>query len=102
LQTETDSLNSILNELYEWSLKLQISISVTYNTFSIVYVGNIDSKLSMSLNSNNVPVVNEVKDLGVVADTHLTFHSHIAKNVVLVFISSNLILNVLFHVTSLT
>jgi len=48
-----------------------------------MYVGiyNTDCKLSrpMSLNSNTLPVVNEVKDLGVFVISHLTFHSHIVK-----------------------
>jgi len=44
-----------------------------------------------AVNSNTLPVVSEVKDLGVV-DIHLTFHSHIDKIVARAFICSNLIL----------
>jgi len=55
-----------------------------------MYVDNTDCKLSMSLNSNTLPVVNEVKDLDVVVD--LTFHSHIDKIVARAFIRTNLIL----------
>jgi len=44
----------------------------------------------MSLNSNTLTVVNAVKDLGVVVDSHYTFHSHIDKIVIRAFICSNL------------
>jgi len=47
----------------------------------------------MSLNSNTLPVVNEVKNIGVFMDSNLTFHSHIDKIVARAFIRSNLILN---------
>jgi len=57
-----------------------------------MYVGNANCKLSMSLNSNTLPVVNEVKDLGVFVDSHLTFHSHVDKIVARAFIRPNLIL----------
>jgi len=46
----------------------------------------------MSLNSNILPVVNEVRDLGVFVDSNLTIHSHIDKIVARTFIRSNLIL----------
>jgi len=42
----------------------------------------------MSPNSNTLPVVDEVKELG----SNLTFHSHNDKNVARAFIRSNLIL----------
>jgi len=59
----------------------------------LAYVGNASCKLSMSQN-DALPVVNEVKDIGVVVIyTHLTFHFHIDKTVVRVFIRSNLIRN---------
>jgi len=58
----------------------------------IMYVGNTNSKLSMSLNSNILPVVNKVRDLGVFVDSNITFHSHIDKIVASAFIRSNLIL----------
>jgi len=47
-----------------------------------MYVGITNCKVSMSLNSNTLAVVNEVKDLGVFVDSHLTFHHHIEKIVV--------------------
>jgi len=39
----------------------------------------------MLLNNNTQPVVNKVKDLGVVVNNHLTFHSHIDKIVARAF-----------------
>jgi len=56
-----------------------------------MYVGNTNCKLSMSLNSNTLPVVNEVKDLDVFVGSNLTFHSHIDKTVARAFSRSNLI-----------
>jgi len=57
----------------------------------------------MSLSSNTLPVVNEVKDHGVFVDSHLTFHSHIDEIVARAFIRSNLILKcfVSRHVSNL-
>jgi len=57
-----------------------------------MYVGNINCKLSMSLNSNTLLVVNVVKDLVVFVGSHLPFHSHIDKIVAHAFIRSNLFL----------
>jgi len=57
-----------------------------------MYIGNTNCKLSMTLNSNTLPVVNEVRDLGVLVESNLMFHSHIDKIVARAFIRSNLIL----------
>ena len=79
LQTNVDydTLQNKLNQLFEWSERWQLSISL--NKCNIMYVGNTDCKLNMSLNSKTLPLVNEVKDLGVIVDSHLTFHSPIDK-----------------------
>jgi len=71
---------SCINIVLKWHLP--ISCNKCNN------VGNTDC----NLNSNTFPVVNEVTNLGVVVDTHLTFHSHIDKNVASGFIRSNLFL----------
>ena len=85
------SLQSKLNQLFErYSERWQLTIS--YDKFNIMYVGNTDCKLSMSLNSNALPVVDEVKDLGMFVYSHLTFHSHIGNIVARAFTRSNLIL----------
>jgi len=94
LQTKADyySLQCKLNQLSEWSERWQLTNS--YNKCNIMYVGNTNCKLSMSLNSNTLPVVNEVKDLGVFVDSNLTFYSHIDKIIARAFIRSNLIFNI--------
>jgi len=92
LQTKADyySLQCKLNQLFQWSERWQLTIS--YNKCNIMYVGNTNGKLSMPLNSNTSPVVNEVKDLGVFVDSNLTFHSHIDKIVARSFLCSIFIL----------
>jgi len=50
---------------------LFISDLVSLFDDNIMYVGNTNCKLGMLLNSNTVLVVNQVKDIGVVVDTHL-------------------------------
>jgi len=60
-----------------------------------------DCDLSMSLKSYTFPVINEVKDLGVVVDTFLTFHCHIDSDL-FAFILLNLFLKCLLRVTSRT
>jgi len=36
-----------------------------------MFIGNTDPKVRMSPNSDTLPVINEVKDLGVVVDTDI-------------------------------
>jgi len=52
LQTKADyySLHCKLNQFFEWSERWQLTIS--HNKCNIMYVGNTNCKLSMSLNSN--------------------------------------------------
>ena len=90
INVDYHTLQNKLNQLFEWSERWQLSISL--NKCNIMYIGNTDCKLNMSLNSKTLPLVNEVKDLGVIVDSHLTFHSHIDKIVARAFIRSNLIL----------
>jgi len=79
LQTKADyySLQYQQNQLFEWSERWQLTIS--YNKFNIMYVGTTNCKLSMTLNSNTLPVVNEVKVIGAFVDSNLTFHSQTDK-----------------------
>ena len=48
-------------------------------------------KPSLLLNNVCLAVVDEVKDLGVVIDSRLTFHTHIKQNVVRASIRANLL-----------
>jgi len=68
--------------------------------FHINYFSYSDCKLSISLNSNILSVVNKVKGLGLVDDIYLTFHSHNDNIVDRAFIRLNFFSNVLFRVTS--
>jgi len=45
----------------------------------------------MTLNDNILPVVDEVKDLGMIVDSHLSFDGHITKTVARAFTRVNLI-----------
>jgi hypothetical protein len=56
-----------------------------------MYIGDADTNADMMLNDNVVPVVNHVKDLGVIVDSSLSFSVHINKIVSQAFIRSNLI-----------
>jgi len=40
---------------------------------------NTDCNVCMTLNDNVLSVVDEVKDLGVIVDSHLSFHTHISN-----------------------
>ena len=93
LHTNTDCcfLQSKLNEVSEWSRKWQLTISHT--KCSIMYVGNTNCNVGLSiiLNDNVLPVVNEVKDLGVIVDSRLSFNAHINHIVARAFTRANLI-----------
>jgi len=56
-----------------------------------MYVGNTSCNVSMTLNDNIFHVVGEVKDLGVIVDSHLSFDAHISKTVARAFMRTNLI-----------
>jgi len=61
-----------LNAVYDWSQMWQLNIS--YKMCNLMYVGNA-----------------EVKDLGVIVDSHLNFDTHIRQAVARAFVRSNLI-----------
>jgi hypothetical protein len=54
-------------------------------------VGNTNYKPNLLLNNVCLAVVDEVKDLGVVIDFRLTFHTHIKQSVVRAGVIANLI-----------
>jgi len=56
-----------------------------------MYVGRTSCNANLSLNVNMLPVVNRVKDLGVIIDSHLTFTYHIDQIVERAFTRANLI-----------
>ena len=46
---------------------------------------------ALDKNDNILPVVGEVKDLGVIIDSHLSFDAHVTKTVARAFTRANLI-----------
>ena len=42
-----------------------------------MHVGNVSRNVNMFLNGHVLPAINEVKDLGVLVDSRLTFVAHI-------------------------
>ena len=56
-----------------------------------MFIGNLGCKASLLLDGNELAVVGETKDLGVIVDSHLTFGAHIDQMVAKAFVRSNLI-----------
>ena len=84
-----DNLQDKLNAIYDWSQVWQLSIS--YKKCNSMYIGNHVCKPNLLLNGATVPVVDEVRDLGVSIDSRLTFHTHIKQTVVRTCVRANLI-----------
>jgi len=78
-----------LNDICDWARIWQLSIS--YTKCNIMYIGDAETNADMMLNGNVVPVVDQVKDLGIIVDSSLSFSVHINKVVSQAFIRSNLI-----------
>ena len=91
LETDADisHLQRKLTDIHEWSYQWQLGIS--YSKCNIMYVGRTCCNENLFLNVNMLPVVDRVKDLGVVMDSHLTFTHHIDQIVARAFIRANLI-----------
>jgi len=75
--------------VYDWSDKWQLGIS--YSKCNVMYVGSTSWNANLSLNVNMLPVVDRVKDLGVIIDSHLAFTHHIDYIVARAFTRANLI-----------
>ena len=56
-----------------------------------MYIGYTNWKPSLLFNNVCLAVVDEVKDLGVVTDSRLAFHTHIKQLVVGAYVRANLI-----------
>ncbi len=92
VQTDDDYsvLQSKLNDIYEWSNRWQLEIS--YKKCNVIYISKHGKpSTSMQLNGSPLAVLVEVRDLGVIVDSELSFHSHINKMVARAFIRSKLI-----------
>jgi len=55
---------------------------ISYKKFNLMYISNTNCKPSLLLNNFYLAVVDEDNDLNVVIDSHLTFHTHLRKNLV--------------------
>ena len=64
---------------------------ISHTKCSVMYLGNTSCNASMTLNDNILFVVDEVKDLGVIVDSHLSFDVHISKTIARAFTRANLI-----------
>ena len=56
-----------------------------------MYVGNSSCDVSMTFNDNILPVTDEVKDLAVIVDSHVSFAINTTKTVARAFTRTNLI-----------
>jgi len=63
-----------------------------------MYVGNANCNVSMTLNDCILPVVDEIKDLGAIVDSHLSFDTRINKTVARAFTRANLIHKCFFSI----
>ena len=91
LETTADCgiLQSKLDEICNWSKTWQLSIS--YAKCNVMCVGNLNCNFNFNINTNILTVVDKVKDLGIIVDSHLTFDAHINNIVSRAFIRANLI-----------
>src|SRR5664279_1657217 len=78
-----------IQTLSQRSQRWQLSIS--YKKCNAMFIGNLGCKASLLLDGNELAVVGETKDLGVIVDSHLTFGAHIDQMVAKAFVRSNLI-----------
>ena len=93
---DCEYLQDKLNAIHVWSQDWQLGIS--YKKCNLMYNGHTLYKPNLLLNDVSLAVVDEVRDLGVIIDSRLTFHTHIKQTVVHATVRANLIHNVLSHV----
>ena len=68
-----------------------ILLCISYKKCNLMYIGNTRYRPSLMLNDVTPAVVDEVRDLGVIIDSCLTFDAHIHQTVVRAFVRANLI-----------
>ena len=83
------NLQDKLNAVYHWSHEWQLGIS--FKKCNLMYIGHTLCKPDLLLNDISLPIVEEVRDLGVIIDSRLTFASHIKQAVVRANVRANLI-----------
>jgi len=56
-------------------------MAIKYTKRNVMYAGNANCSLNMTLNGSILYVVDEIKDLGVIVDSELSVDTHIGKAV---------------------
>ena len=69
----------------------RLAIRPSYKKCNLLYIGNTLCKSNLLLNDVSLTIVEELKDLGVIIDSRLTFATHIKQTVVRVSVRANLI-----------
>lgn len=69
-------MQSVINNLYEWSVRWQLDISIS-KCSSMTISNRVDSNYKYNINGNAIPTVETVKDLGVYIDNRLKYNAHV-------------------------
>lgn len=76
-------LSNILNVVYNWFVQNKLSINPSKTEFLVIGTkyqqAKIPNNISVTINNSNINSSKQVKNLGVIYDTELTFKSHINK-----------------------
>ena len=72
-----DQLQNDLNRLQSWSLLWQLPFNIS--KCQVPHLGRANPNHTYYINSEPLQNVNEEKDLGVIIDNQLKFHSHVSS-----------------------
>jgi len=94
ISDDSVNLSDKLKCVEKWCSEWQLSISVKKCAVMHIHIGNkiTGAEPSFAIGSSALPVVDHVKDLGVIIDEQLKFHLHINHIVASAFSRANLIL----------
>jgi hypothetical protein len=75
---DPESVQHTLDKLFEWSKNWQLNLSV-YKCGSLLLKGSssFEDEHELLLDNERLNVLDEISDLGVIVDNHLTYSSHI-------------------------
>jgi hypothetical protein len=88
---DQDELQERLNELYAWSNTWQLKISYKKCVAMLIFTPGHEPNIEQKFNDNVIPLANDVKDLGVLIDSKLSFTVHINHILANTFARANLI-----------
>ena len=74
-----NDVDLLLNGLARWSEMWQLPVSVKKCNWMLISNRNISRELSLSLDRHNLRKVDEVKDLGILFHSKLSFSDHISN-----------------------